>query len=210
MKRATFRASYPAELLHPVHRALTASDASRMELLMWGPTASVSSLSWLDAGPETAAALFDAVPSKTSAEFIAEEEGTYAFVHQSAYEFDDALMGALGAAPVVFLPPVVFEADGTATFEAVGGAAGVSALYDALNEHLAVSIERARPFRRAGGGADLTARQREALRVAREVGYYDVPRSGSVADVADGLGCAPSTAGELLRKAERAVVSEHV
>ncbi len=210
MKRVTFRVTYPAELLHPVHRALAAADASRMELLMWGPTASVSSLSWFDAEPETVSELFDAVPSKTSAEFVAEADGTYAFVHQSAYEFDDALMGALGVAPVVFLPPVVFEADGTATFEAVGETGGVSALYDTLNEQLTVSIERARPFRRARGGADLTARQREALRVAEQVGYYDVPRTGSVEAVSAELGCAPSTAGELLRKAERAVVREHV
>jgi predicted DNA binding protein len=43
--------------------------------------------------------------------------------------------------------------------------------------------------------------------VAFEAGYYDVPREASRDDVARCLGCAPSTASEHLRKAERRVVS---
>ena len=52
----------------------------------------------------------------------------------------------------------------------------------------------------------LTPRQREALTVATDAGYYDVPRGASRDDVAERLGCAPSTASEHLRKAEGRLV----
>lgn len=54
--------------------------------------------------------------------------------------------------------------------------------------------------------ANLTDRQREVLRVAARLGYYDVPRSATHDEVADSLGCAPSTASEHLRKIESKIV----
>ena len=46
------------------------------------------------------------------------------------------------------------------------------------------------------------------LRVAaaRDLGYYDLPREATHADVAERLGCAPGTASEHLRKAEAKLV----
>jgi predicted DNA binding protein len=52
----------------------------------------------------------------------------------------------------------------------------------------------------------LTDRQREAVRAAVEAGYYAVPREASLADVAEAIGCAESTASEHLRRAEAAVM----
>ncbi|MFP4632057.1 MAG: helix-turn-helix domain-containing protein [Halobacteriota archaeon] len=48
----------------------------------------------------------------------------------------------------------------------------------------------------------LTERQREALEAAVRHGYYDVPRKATHEEVADEMGCAPSTAAEHLRKLE--------
>jgi hypothetical protein len=50
------------------------------------------------------------------------------------------------------------------------------------------------------GGDALTDRQREVLAVARDVGYYDVPRDAGQSDVADALGLAPGTVAEHFRK----------
>jgi predicted DNA binding protein len=50
--------------------------------------------------------------------------------------------------------------------------------------------------------ARLSERQREALAAGLELGYYETPREASQEDVADSLGCAPSTAAEHLQKAE--------
>lgn len=53
----------------------------------------------------------------------------------------------------------------------------------------------------------MTDRQYEALLTAYELGYYEPDQSVSFEEVAQALGCAPSTANELLRRAEAALVS---
>lgn len=52
----------------------------------------------------------------------------------------------------------------------------------------------------------LTARQREVLNAAVDVGYYSAPREATHADVASVVGIAPTTVGEHLRKAEEHVL----
>lgn len=56
----------------------------------------------------------------------------------------------------------------------------------------------------------MTDRQHEALVTAHELGYYDPDETVSFEEVAEKLGCAPSTANELLRRAEAALVSSVV
>ena len=51
----------------------------------------------------------------------------------------------------------------------------------------------------------LTARQREVLEAAVEVGYYSAPRQATHEDVAEVVGIAPTTVGEHLRKIEERV-----
>lgn len=53
----------------------------------------------------------------------------------------------------------------------------------------------------------LTHRQFEALTVARDLGYYEVPRETALRDVASPLGCSESAASTLLRNGERALVN---
>jgi len=59
-------------------------------------------------------------------------------------------------------------------------------------------------------GNGLTDRQDEALRIAYELGYFDVPRSASLEDVAEKLGIAPSSVSERLRRAQTQLIEETV
>jgi len=54
----------------------------------------------------------------------------------------------------------------------------------------------------------MTEPQREALVLAHEMGYFDVPRTASTADVADELGVAPASASERLRRAQGHLVAQ--
>lgn len=56
----------------------------------------------------------------------------------------------------------------------------------------------------------LTARQREALRVASDLGYFEIPRRASLADVADELGITASSCSERLRRAQTTLLETHV
>ena len=56
----------------------------------------------------------------------------------------------------------------------------------------------------------LTARQREAVRTAYDMGYFDVPRDATLADVADEREITASSCSERLRRAQTALVERHV
>ncbi|WP_082223234.1 helix-turn-helix domain-containing protein [Halosimplex carlsbadense] len=68
------------------------------------------------------------------------------------------------------------------------------------------------PFGAVDGDAPrppgMTESQREALVLAHEMGYFDVPRTASTADVADELGVAPASCSERLRRAQSHLVAQ--
>ncbi|MFC4358365.1 helix-turn-helix domain-containing protein [Halobium salinum] len=207
MKHVAFSVTYPPESAHPVHQGLMREEVlSRAELLVWGPTDQVTTLVWYDGDRESVRRVLDGVDSLVEASLVPGDGGTYAFTHQTAFELPAAVVDLVARAKLAFLPPVTFLDDGTARFEAVGESRSLSEFHVRLSDLLGARIERVREFDRAPSAATLTERQRAALEAAAAVGYYDVPRTGSVADVAERLDCARSTAGELLRKAESAVV----
>jgi hypothetical protein len=211
VKRATFSVAYPPELTHPMHRAVSGDgEITRAELLTWGPTTEVTTLSWYDGGESPVGALLDGLDSVTERSLHPGDGGTYAFVRQREYEFADPVMALVARARVAFLPPITFRESGAVRFVVVGASGEVSAFHDDLSELGDVTIRSVHDFSRRQSSATLTERQRAALRAAVAVGYYEVPRAGSVGDVAAELGCARSTAGELLRKAESAVVEGFV
>lgn len=59
-------------------------------------------------------------------------------------------------------------------------------------------------------GDGLTDRQREALRIAYERGYFEIPRRATLEEVAAEAGIAPSSASERLRRAQARLIEETV
>jgi predicted DNA binding protein len=211
MKRIRFSADYPERLRHPLHRAIVGeSPISRAELLMWSPTADATTLLWFDGDRDATTAAVDALDSLVASSLVNDAGGTYAFLRQDDYEFPAALLDTVAASRVIFLPPVVFRESGEVRFEAAGATEALSAFHDDLAALADLTIERVHEFERRRTPSRLTDRQRAALETAVSAGYYEVPREGTVADVAAALDCATSTAGELLRKAEAAVVERAV
>lgn len=102
------------------------------------------------------------------------------------------------------VPPVECHDDGSSTFTLVGTGADIQSAVDGVPPGVEVRVEQVggRQVTKDGAVGRLSARQREAVEVAIEVGYYDVPRRTSVDAVAEQLDCAPATAAEHLRKAE--------
>lgn len=212
MKRIAVEVSYPPSLRHPLHEALIAGgeDASKAALLTWGPVGDVSSLIWIDASREIAARLLDAPESPDASHLVSDAEGTYAVVRQDEYEFSDEILAVTKRAEVVFIPPLTFRADGTVDVAAVGSSAELGTFVEDLETLATIQIKSVHPYRRDESTASLTDRQHHALSVALREGYYAVPREANVADVAAELSCATSTAGEILRRAERSVIAAHV
>jgi predicted DNA binding protein len=117
------------------------------------------------------------------------------------------MLESLTTPGLVVLKPAVYR-DGDVHVRMVGTEAALQELVDDHPEPIDVEIQQlGESFSTPDVPAALLSdRQREAVEAALELGYYDDPRTATQADVADRLGCASSTAGDHLRKAEAKLV----
>ncbi|QPV61494.1 helix-turn-helix domain-containing protein [Halosimplex litoreum] len=124
-------------------------------------------------------------------------------VERSAVPIFGCLADALGAGGLIVRTPVVFR-EGEIHATVVGDPGPLQTAFERRGADIDVRIDEISSTPAASESVDgsLSDRQREALVVARELGYYEHPREATHADVAAELGCSPQTAGEHLRRAE--------
>ncbi len=140
------------------------------------------------------------------------DDTCYVYVRESMTEQDRSFAGAFEQPGLLVLTPVEYRSDGTVRVTAVGPAAAVQAAVDAVPSEMGVEVIQVGEYRgaRVDERLELTPRQFEAVRTAVEIGYYRSPREAGLEAVAEVLDCGAGTAGELLRRAERTVMSSLV
>jgi predicted DNA binding protein len=89
---------------------------------------------------------------------------------------------------------------------------GLDRLLEVDDDTDASDAEEPGPFGAADGDSSrppgMTEPQHEALVLAHEMGYFDVPRTASTADVAEELDVAPASCSERLRRAQSHLVAQ--
>jgi len=140
------------------------------------------------------------------------DDTAYLYVRETVPEYAADFVGAFAQPGLVGLLPIEYRADGTVRVTVVGPADQLQDAVDETPERMTVEVLEIGEYdaRRLDAGGGLTDRQFEAVAAAVEVGYYATPREGSVAEVGERLDCAPGTAAELLRRAERSVMERVV
>lgn len=138
----------------------------------------------------------------------ADPEGR-AFVHLEPTEAVRSLLRWGRQFPVLVQPPVEFEGDDM-VITLVGEVAAVSDATASLPDGLTYEVYETGAFVPSQSGLfrGLTARQREILATAVEMGYYQNPRGATQADLADEVSLSPGTVGDHLREVEAHVFSE--
>lgn len=132
----------------------------------------------------------------------------YAYLHDRMTAKGKQLFEPDSYRGIVVAPPMQFQPDGDVLVSVFGPAERIQTGVEVVPEPVEVEIDS------VGGPIELpqvaesylSERQYDALSTALDLGYYDVPREASQADVADALSCAPSTAAEHLRKGETKLV----
>lgn len=142
---------------------------------------------------------YDISPGRGDAFFL--------YVRATMGDLHKSLMETFHRETVVSIPPIEFRSDRTMRLTVIGESDELQAAIDELPAGIDVDILRIGGYTDAFGGR-LTDRQHEALTVAWTIGYYAVPREGDLAAVADELGCATSTASDILRRAEAQLVAD--
>jgi len=129
-----------------------------------------------------------------------------AFVHVRERAALAELLAIAEAHALVLDPPFPFTDDGVRV-TVVGEESALQDAYAEVAEAVPVTVEWVGEYD-AGGGplARLTERQRTAIETAHRLGFYETPRAVSYEDIAAELDCAPTTANELLRRAEARIV----
>jgi len=140
------------------------------------------------------------------------DDTAYLYVREAVPEHAADFVGAFAQPGLVGLLPVEYRADGTVRVTVVGPAGRLQDAVDETPDRMTVEVLEVGEYdaRRLDAGGGLTDRQFEAVAAAVDAGYYDTPREGSVEDVGERLDCAPGTAAELLRRAERSVMERVV
>ncbi|PSP94955.1 DNA-binding protein, partial [Halobacteriales archaeon QS_1_68_44] len=134
--------------------------------------------------------------------------GYHAFVQAESTESGGFLLDIAYDHTLIVDTPLEF-ADDRLRATLVGTHENLRAALGAVPDGLEFSVDDAGTY--IPGSEDLlsplTDRQLEVFETAVQEGYYDVPRQATHKDIAENLGCAPSTVDEHLRKAESRVVT---
>lgn len=208
--RCTLR--FSEESLHPVHRSLGERNDLSRDVLLHGntsPSGWDAFLFYVEGNLDTYTEALSNTDRILEYEIThVDEERFYAYVKQTTNDLDAGLFEAFSRPGVILIPPIEFRSDGTARLEVVGESDELQDSIERVPTEVSVTIDRIGDYDGFAASFDpeLTERQLETLAEALDAGYYDVPRTGRVEDVADRLGCAPGTASEHLRKAERNVI----
>lgn len=207
--RLTMRA--PDGAIHPVFDMLTRSaHVERVTGLHWNVSGDrLGILHYVEGDPDEYAAELDAIPSVLDYELLPTDDGAFYAYHRCT--LDDAardLWETVTGGTLLVVPPVEFGCDGAATFSVYGPDEELQAAIDGFPEPIGVEIDAIGTMAGAPQvtAATLSDRQREAVEAALSLGYYEIPREVGHEDVAEEIGCAPSTAAEHLRKAESKLV----
>lgn len=213
MKRVRLTITPPEEYLPPVYRLLTreASYLSRVRIVNWNvadPPAGF--LIWIQGEyRRLERALGDAENVREFEVFPDGDRAAYCFLAAEGPTPGRALFAHFTSEEVLTVPPIECHDDGSSSFALIGTDGAIQAAVDGVPEGVDVSVEA------VGTGPvgtddilrSLSPMQREAVVAALRVGYYEVPRTATIDDVAGELDRATATAAEHLQKAESRVMT---
>lgn len=199
------------ERLHPLFSLMAESDAvEEAWMLDWNVAREDTTTTLFrirgDRTAVTAALDTEDVVREYSVESVTDRE-FYLFKQTATVPVERQLWLAFNQRRSVLMPPLEYR-DGMVVCRIVGTHDELSTAIEEIPDGIEVDIRRLGRFRgdRPGIRTELTDRQREAVEAAIDAGYYEVPREATSRDVAAALDCDPSTASELLRRAEATVL----
>ncbi|AGB15998.1 putative DNA binding protein [Halovivax ruber XH-70] len=196
------------ETVAPESNLAVAAPAIDRQLILGGfvHDSVESTISYVDGDPDAVAEILRESTGVETYEITRSTGGCYLYQQQGLTESALDLFEAFFRESIVVLTPYELRADGSIRMTVVGDGAKVQAVIEEFPDEVTVEIVRVGDS--VGGPAsELSARQREAVSVAWDCGYYEVPRETGIERVAAELDCAISTASDLIRRAESRLVA---
>lgn len=192
--------------------ALAALEAVSRDSLLnfeWHNDGSYTMLYRLSGSREALANLLEDHDQVERYDIVSDDGHLYAFVNVREREGLSRLLSIVDKHGLLLETPFEYTDEGVTVTVAGAEPALQTAFASAVEEEIELEVEAAGEYEPDApvGVERMTDRQYEALVAAHDLGYYETPRTVSFEEVAAELDCAPSTANELLRRAEGALVS---
>jgi len=193
MRYLQLQIRFPPEARHPMHQFLAGQDSiQRVYLRHWNfsnpeyVTTLLHVVGDIENGREGYLVALEAAESIQEFDVtLVDDRSFYVYIRESAQGFASRLRVLLTDTELLIVPPVEYGIDGEMLFEVAGKQDALQSLVANLPDRLSVSVNRLGEYDayRDSQVTALTYRQEEVLEVARELGYYKVPRQTSVREI---------------------------
>ncbi len=203
MKSMRLSLDHDAGALSPIHEAIRASPDIDGEVVLGGQAADgvETVTSFVRGEPSAYEAVLEDLDGVREYDMAPADDGFFLYLRRDLGPEGKSMLDALGQETVVVVPPIEIRSDGRTRLTVVGHPDEMTAVLEELSEGVSAdvlwvsdSVTVTEP--------SVSERQLEALEAAWNVGFYKVPRRNGIEAVADELGCAISTASELVRRGE--------
>ncbi|WP_254863915.1 helix-turn-helix domain-containing protein [Halovivax gelatinilyticus] len=196
------------ETIHPIHDLVCRTPEIDRELLLYISVEDgrETAINYVD-GDETVyrEALASDVEIDEYEVYPADDGGCYTYIRHDLDPSNRALADALGRDRIAVVYPIEYRSDRRMILSLVMTSEDFREVSEAIPDAIEMDVLSVGSIPQLTG-PPLTETQREAMKTAWELGYYAVPREASLADVAAELGCAASTASDLLRRGQATMV----
>lgn len=210
MKYLQLELSPTGRAIHPIDQFIAELDGVERESILHVESRpeEMTILYQLDGDREALTTAFEGNEAVYDYEVVESDPGFTAYIHAASSELGSELLSIAREHALIIDTPIEVTPNGLSA-RLVGTHEGLRQALANIPDEVDVTVENAGPYHPDGQDllSPLTDRQLEVFRTAVDEGYYDVPRRATHKDIADNLGCAPSTVDEHLRKAEARVVS---
>lgn len=205
----TVELRYSDETLTPLHRGLCDSPKLDREIILGGQSVDGIEIisSFVYGSLEVYESLLVEQESVLEYDLTPDENGFFVYLRRELGPGGISMMDSLAQDTIVVVPPIEVRSDQTMQLTVVGHSEDLKAVSESIPDGVSMEIQK------LGDGVmsfqtSISKRQKEALQVAWNAGYFDVPRRNGIETIAEELDCAVSTTSELLRRAEARVVGQ--
>ena len=138
-----------------------------------------------------------------------DDDSFYLYVQERSAGIERKLLEAFSQPSLIVLPPIEYTPEGTVEVTVVGKPENLHIALDAVPSEIQIEVGEVGEYNEIHSllASTLTDRQVEALQTGVQLGYYELPRTTTVGEIAEKMGCAAGTAAEHLQKAESKLIT---
>jgi hypothetical protein len=166
----------------------------------------------LEGDPATVSEILSESQITTDYRVTQHRECTVAYIHYKPTDAVEELIDIPVRNGLIIDKPMLFHEDGGLEITFIGPRADIKRALDETPSILSTTVERVGEYEPSVQRlfTKLSDRQREILRTAHELGYYQQPRQTTYQEIASQLDCTAANVGDVLRRIENMVIDEMV